>query len=367
MVLFRSLIYLYNLKYFIYFTPKSYLINPNEKYYIAANLYNNEEILPDWISEMKKLISYLGEQNVYISIYENGDSNDKTVEYLKDFRTYLNSKNISNNIFTEHVVDKFKFPRIDEELKPGEQDTEEKKNERFWKTFYRKLSERISFLAVLRNKAMDFLYKIPNLDYNNTRVLFFNDIIYNYQDIIKLISTNKRDYDVACGMDFYWAFYDALVSIDLNGHRLKDHFPYFTNKAATDAFLDGDNIRVFSCWNGVVSARAKVFENKQVTFRNISKKQEIPVSECTLFNYDNYKNGFGKVLINPNVYVGYNYLCYYSIRYFGNWFYEPWYYFPNYLESLFLGRDESMVDMKSPIIPMNKNLTNLTEYMNYQK
>ncbi len=76
----------YKTKYFIYFTGRDKLINPREKYYIASNLYNNELILPGWIYQMKKLIKYLGKDNVYLSIYENGDSTDNTVTYLNEFK-----------------------------------------------------------------------------------------------------------------------------------------------------------------------------------------------------------------------------------------------------------------------------------------
>ena len=37
---------------------------------------------------MKKLINYLDYQNVIISIIENGDSKDKTRQYLKEFQEF---------------------------------------------------------------------------------------------------------------------------------------------------------------------------------------------------------------------------------------------------------------------------------------
>ena len=43
---------------------------------------------------MKKLINYLGFNNVIISIVENGDSVDNTRKYLENFQNYLNNKNI---------------------------------------------------------------------------------------------------------------------------------------------------------------------------------------------------------------------------------------------------------------------------------
>ena len=58
---------------------------------------NMEGIIEVYIREMKNLINYIGEENVIISIVENGDSIDKTREYLEDFQKYLNQKNIANN------------------------------------------------------------------------------------------------------------------------------------------------------------------------------------------------------------------------------------------------------------------------------
>ena len=55
-----------------------------------------ENIIEHYIHQMKKLISYLGEKNVIVSIVENGDSKDKTREYLKEFKNYLNDKKIIN-------------------------------------------------------------------------------------------------------------------------------------------------------------------------------------------------------------------------------------------------------------------------------
>ena len=77
----------------------------NTKFYIAAIIFNMENIINNYIKQMKKLILYLGEKNVIISIVENGDSKDKTNEYLRDFKNYLNRKKIINKIILEHVID----------------------------------------------------------------------------------------------------------------------------------------------------------------------------------------------------------------------------------------------------------------------
>ena len=99
-------IYYFNLHLFIYFIKKEDFLKNDEKFYITANLYNNEYILPNWITQMKLLINYLGTKNVYISIFENGDSNDNTINILKEFESYLNNLKIINKIVTTPITKK---------------------------------------------------------------------------------------------------------------------------------------------------------------------------------------------------------------------------------------------------------------------
>jgi hypothetical protein len=42
--------------------------------------------LDDYLDEMKKLINYLGPENVMVSIIENGDSKDRTRNYLVEYQ-----------------------------------------------------------------------------------------------------------------------------------------------------------------------------------------------------------------------------------------------------------------------------------------
>lgn len=45
------------------------------------NLYQNEEVLPTFFQELPIIISQLGPENVFVSVYEN-NSDDKTQELL---------------------------------------------------------------------------------------------------------------------------------------------------------------------------------------------------------------------------------------------------------------------------------------------
>ena len=136
------------------------------------------------------------------------------------------------------------------------------------KPFIKSSRLRIEFYAKLRNKCFDYLYELSNIDFNNTIVIYFNDVMFRYEDIINLLSTNKEDFDSVCGLDMYsHYFYIRWVTIDLDGNGLKKYFPFFINKEAQDLILNHQPIRVFSCWNGIIAFKANSLRNKQIQFR----------------------------------------------------------------------------------------------------
>ena len=261
------------------------------------------------INEMQKLISYLGTENVIISIMENGDSTDKTREKLEQFLFYLNTTEIPNRIIMEHEIDD---PRI------NASDPKSLEN-----NFISNL--RIQYYAELRNRCLDFIYQIPNINFSNTKVIFFNDIIFEFENIINLLSTNNEDYDAVCGLDFYDCFYDSWVSIDLSGYSLRHDFPFFVNKEGQDLVINHKPIRVFSCWNGVMAFTAEPLKDKKIQFRYELHEDRIVEhyldsdqkfsyeSECTYFHIDLFSLGYTKTFINPDVRVAYLYE-YYSIE-----------------------------------------------------
>jgi len=118
LILLRIFIYFYDFKFWIFFANKEKLLSFNTNtnttnnsnstnnktiYYISSIVYNIEPIIKDWIDEMKNLIDYLGPQNVIVSIYENGDSTDKTRKYLNFFESYLINHKVVNIINMEIV------------------------------------------------------------------------------------------------------------------------------------------------------------------------------------------------------------------------------------------------------------------------
>jgi len=271
---------------------------PNKKYFICANLYNSDIILDDWTKQVKNLAEYLGKDNVHISIFENGDSNDTTASMLNKFEEELNNKQINNTINTTQY-------------------------------YYKQSYTRIPFLALLRNGAINPLYSL-GWDLNQTQIIFLNDIIFSYTDILKLIKTNNNDYDMACGLDFYNVFYDTWISRGIDGDGFMRYFPQLIDKRAQRRVVNGDNIRVFCCWNGVASIRGSVM--KDIQFR--AHKNNDLASECSLLCVDMWVKGFNKIVVNPNLWFMYEYKYYYRHKYLYPMFVHRisyfWYYFKEF-------------------------------------
>ena len=328
LILIKILIYFYNIKFWIYLTPKESSLKSDSindtKYYICSIICNAELIIVDWISQMKLLINYLGKENVYISILENADSKDNTAKYLSEFKNYLDSNNINNKIVLDKIIEK------------GNQ-------------------ERIVYLGNLRDLSMDYLYEIKNLNFSNTKIIFLNDIIYRYQDIIKLLGTNGGtydSYDSVCALDFYEGFYDAWASQLLDGMYFRRYYPYMSNKEAQDAVINGDLIRTFSCWNGATVFWAKAFEDRVLFFRH---GYRIRQSECLLIHSDMHLIGFQKTLVNPNVKVAYTYEYYYKNYYLYPWTKNLVTYFYYYFRFILEKRNYKMTNIKDRGIEMDKD------------
>ena len=77
----------------------------NTTFFITSVIVNMESTIENYITEMEKLISYLGESNVIVSILENGDSKDQTRKYLSEFQQYLNKINVINHFLLKHEID----------------------------------------------------------------------------------------------------------------------------------------------------------------------------------------------------------------------------------------------------------------------
>ena len=337
-------LFFYRVKFWIYFTPKEKALPiataQNTKFYIASVVCNITPIIKDYINELTKLIKYLGTENVMVSIIENGDSRDKTRENLIEFQKYLNDSKIINEINIKHEICNSK------------------------NTFF--LLQRIECLSKLRNRAFNLMYKTKKFDYKNTKIIFINDIIYTYEDIIKLLSTNNEDYDAVCAMDFYRNFYDTWASLDLNGNSFRHYYPHFINAEAQDQVMNLKPVRIFSCWGGVYIYSAATLENKKLQFRiedppkptnySLKRYQSYNIeSECTYFNIDLQTLGYTKRFVNPDVKVAYEYKYYYLQKYFAELFHFVFYFY-QYLWKFTEKRNKNMSNMRDKYVKLEKKL-----------
>ncbi|PBK85662.1 capsular associated protein [Armillaria gallica] len=198
----------------------------NGTYYIAANLYNSAKVLPAWTKEMKLLIDHIGRQNVFVSIYES-NSDDGTQEILRMFQKELDEQGVGNHmVVQEGIRDRWGLNS------PG----------------------RISYMADIRNKVLEPLRVMGDQDGKIfTKVLFFNDVYFDWRAIVRLIRTKDGDYDLACALDFDGVgLYDIWVVRDACGRTAKEIWPYFSSDSrAVKSLRKGEPIEVASCWNGV--------------------------------------------------------------------------------------------------------------------
>ena len=350
--LINLILFVNRIKIWIYFNSKEKTLpissSKHTTFYITAMIVNMERIITNFIEEMKKLIYYLGKENIILSIVENGDSKDKTRDHLREFKAFLDKNKILNKfILTKEIEDprkKLKSPYLRDRL-------------------------RIQFYSLLRNKCLNFIYEIPNLNFDNTRIIFFNDIFYKYEDIINLLSTNKEDYDAVCALDFTDHFYDRWVSIDLDGNSLLKNFPFIVNKEAQDLILNHKPFRVFSCWNGVTAFSASPLKNKTLQFRYQKNNKKIKYrinncrsvryeSECTYLHIDLFNLGYTKKFINPEVRVTYHFIYYFKRKYYYPFFKDIKNYFYLYFKSFQFKRNKFMSDYKSKKIKFNSMVEN---------
>ena len=348
-----AIIFLNRIKIWVFYFKKEKTLPistfRNTTFYIASNVINIENIIENYIEQLKKLIKYLGEKNVIFSVVENGDSKDNTRTFLKGFQKYLSEKNIINKFYLEKEIEDPRKVR---------------------KPFEKFSRLRIEYFAKLRNKCLDFLYEMPNIDFNNTIVIFLNDIVFQYEDVINLLSTNNEDFDVVCGLDMNNnTFYDKWVSIDLEGDGMKRYFPFFVNKEGQDLVINHKPIRVFSCWNGIIAFRALPLKDRKIQFRSkmnytqpknslTNPYKDYYESECTYFNIDLFSLGYMKKFINPDVRVTYKHQYFFHSKYFVPSLFHIFGYFQLYFVGLIKKRNKYMSDYKSNKIKLNSIVYN---------
>lgn len=181
--------------------------------------------------------------------------------------------------------------------------------------------KRIAYLAEIRNMALLPLKDSPT---KFDKVLFINDVFFTPSDVPRLLwGTNnvgeggKAEYKAACATDFVnsWKFYDTFATRDAEGYSLGvPLYPWFTGAgeaiSRSDVLAGKDNVRVKSCWGGMIAFDARPFqqppkalrrernakrdlvtakkeENKApITFRSWQPEPYWDASECCLIHAD---------------------------------------------------------------------------------
>lgn len=149
------------------------------KYFFAINLYNSFDIIPDLFATLFRVSAILGYHNVYVSIYENG-STDQTKALLRIFDALTRSVGLRVTIRT---------------------------STRTRGAF----NHRIEYLAEVRNQAFNPLYELRDShnEYFDT-IIFMNDILPCVDDLLELIWQSRRNNaGITCAADYM--YHDELV------------------------------------------------------------------------------------------------------------------------------------------------------------
>ncbi|POS86434.1 hypothetical protein EPUL_002644 [Erysiphe pulchra] len=217
-----------------------------EKVFIAANIADGDLINNAWGSSLLTLVDLIGADRVFVSIYGLPTTAlSQLAEMLK----------------CEHKI-------VSEELEPVSLDSLPRT---LLPNGDRRI-KRISFLAEIRNKALQPLGELEKKGTKFNKVLFINDVFFNPSEALRLIwGTNvnvngKAEYKAACAADFInsWKFYDTFATRDAEGYSMGlPIFPWFSSKGGAasrkDVLAGRDSVRVKSCWGGMVSFDARYF------------------------------------------------------------------------------------------------------------
>ncbi|KZV67558.1 glycosyltransferase family 69 protein [Peniophora sp. CONT] len=299
------------------------LRDASKNVFIAANLYNSENILPTFFQELPVLIEHLGKESVFVSVYES-NSKDRTPEMLQLLEGVLFALGVPHTIVYAKQDDK----------PPG---------------------TRIEMLADVRNRALDPLYTgeaaqfMPGEEFDE--ILFMNDIAFCAADMLELLLEKRvQGANQACTVDYMEAvIYDRWVLRDIHGkpfYRWQDvswfykilpapFLSRFTpplpdDPAAAKRFASNLPVQVFSCWNGAVALDADVFAQEEpegIRFRVAANSEEggkdaageeavasDRSSECFLISVDMWKARRGKVMVVPKASVSYDTKHYHTYR-----------------------------------------------------
>lgn len=235
-------------------TPQPGCANPfHEKVFITVSLYDRDGHLASgqWGQSVLELISLLGPENVFLSIYEN-DSGPSGIAALNQLKNKVRSP---HEIVHDNHVSLSDFPTVT--MPDGTQRL-----------------KRLAYLSEIRNRALRPLDTLKHDGQVFDKILFLNDVAFRPVDAANLLmSTNmgpsgRTQYLSTCSMDFMNPFllYDLYAQRDAEGYSNGlPIFPFFSNAgkgiSRRDVLAQRDAVRVSSCWGGMVAMQARYVQN----------------------------------------------------------------------------------------------------------
>ncbi|KAG6885282.1 hypothetical protein C0993_003713 [Termitomyces sp. T159_Od127] len=257
------------------------------KYFFAINLYNSFDVIPDLFATLFRVAAILGYHNVYISIYENGSS-DQTKALLRIFDALTRSVGLRITIRTS-MRTRGAF------------------------------NHRIEYLAEVRNAAFGPLHELRDAESEYfDSIVFMNDVLPCVDDILELIYQSRtNNAGITCAADYMYhddiaapVFYDNWVARDINGTAL-ENAPFeriFHHEEASARFQRHLPVQVQSCWNGIaVLDPAPFYSPPHVRFRMARITEgECSASECSLICNDYWEAGYGRIMMVPRVKLAYD-------------------------------------------------------------
>ncbi|PVV00293.1 hypothetical protein BB560_005331 [Smittium megazygosporum] len=258
-----------------------------KKYYFSSNFVNNQEVLPHLFSQLLSIFKFLGPENVFFSIFENS-STDNTTAIIRDFEKKITELKIRHSF----VSSKHKRPN----------------------PFHR-----IEYLAGVRNRAMEPLYKEQKLGFTYDKIVFLNDVFFCENDLLELLyQSDFQGADITCPMDVVMyggngnrmlGFRDSWVARDISGDRHHKNFSLGIRDEETNKrYHDNLPFQVQCCWNGIaIINSAPFYQENPIKFRRSDiVENECSASECSLFCNDMWNRDFGKIITVPRIKVSYN-------------------------------------------------------------
>ncbi|KAJ1802909.1 hypothetical protein LPJ77_005503, partial [Coemansia sp. RSA 2523] len=236
-----------------------------------------ERVLPNMATQLLAFAKMLGRKQVFLSVYENGSS-DNTKSILQAFERTVKELGIPHSIVT------------DSRQRPQHY-------------------HRIEYMADIRNRALEALYN--STAYN--RVVFLNDVYFCLPDLLELLHQSQfHRTHLTCAEDFDMRhgsleFYDTWVSRDMLGRAFKSRYQSIADdNMALAGQVHNRPFQAQCCWNGMAVLDAQVFDGpKALRFRR-SSPGECSASECSLLCNDLWKTGRRRVVVVPRVKVAYN-------------------------------------------------------------